>query len=168
MASEVRATGTKVRESTLPGIGKKYVMQLDSGGHVALVVRPDGERRLFHFLPGEDRPVDVARFSRDEAQQLANLMGHALVAPPDLGKLELALGGLEIEWVELQEDSPGVGKTLAASELRNRTGASLIAVMRAGRAVPNPGPDFLFHAGDTAVLMGSPEQCAAARSALAG
>ncbi|MEX2543418.1 MAG: TrkA C-terminal domain-containing protein [Trueperaceae bacterium] len=168
MASEVRATGTKVRESTLPGVGKKYVMQLDSGGHVALVVRPDGERRLFHFLPGEDRPVDMARFSRDEAQQLANLLGNALVAPPDLGKLELALGGLEIEWVELRDGSMAVGRTLEATGLRNRTGASVIAVMRSGSAVPNPGPDFMFRAGDTAVLMGSPEQCEAARSVLAG
>lgn len=168
MASEVRATGTKVRESTLPGVGKKYVMQLESGGHVALVVRPDGERRLFHFLPGEDRPVDMARFNRDEAQQLANLMGHALVAPPDLGELELVLGGLDIEWVQVHEDSDMVGQTLEASGLRNRTGASVIAVMRGGKAVPNPSPDFVFRAGDTAVLTGTPQQCDAARAALSG
>jgi TrkA domain protein len=135
---------------------------------VALVVRPDGERRLFHFLPGEDRPIDVTRFSREEAQQVANLMGDALVAPPDLGKLELALGGLDLEWVELQETSPVLGQTLEGTGLRNRTGASVIAVMRGGSAVPNPGPDFVFHLGDTAVLMGSPEQCEAALRALTG
>jgi TrkA domain protein len=168
MASEARLTGTKVRESTLPGVGKKYVMQLDTGGHVAIVVRPDGERRLFHFLPGEDRPVDISRFSREEAQQLANLMGNALVAAPDLDKLELALGGLEIAWIEVSPRSALVGRSLEASGLRNRTGASVIAVMRGGKAVANPGPEFVFQAGDTAVLIGSPEQCHSAREALAG
>lgn len=168
MSNEVRATDTKVRESTLPGVGKKYVMELDSGGHVALVVRPDGERRLFHFLPGEDRPVDVSRFSREEAQQIANLMGNSLVAPPDLDKLELALGAMEIEWVELAPDSPAVGETIESTGLRNLTGASIIAVMRNGAAVPNPDADFVLNAGDTAVLIGTPEQCQAARAALVG
>lgn len=166
MARELQIEGGKVRESTLPGVGKKYVLELDSGGHVAIVVRPDGERQLYHFLPGEDRPVDVARFSREEAQQVANLMGSALVAPPDLGKLELALGGLDIEWVELQESSPYAGATLSSTGLRERTGASMIAVMRNSQAIPNPPPDFVLNAGDTAVLIGSPAQCEAARMAL--
>lgn len=166
--ADTRPVGSKVKESTLPGIGKKYVMPLEGGGHVALVVRPDGERRLFHFLEDEDQPHDVVKFERDEAQQLANLMGEALVGSPDLEKLDLALGQLEIEWVELDEESPLVGHSLGETRLRSRTGASVVAVMRGGEAVPNPAAEFVFRSGDTVLLVGAQEQCEAARKAVEG
>lgn len=160
---ESRATRSKVKESTLPGVGKKYVMPLAAGGNIALVVRPDGERSLFHFLEDEDQPCDVLKFSREEAQQVANLMGEALVAPPDLDKLELALGALEIEWVDLDKRSPLVGQSLGSTRLRARTGASVVAVMRDGSAFANPDVDFTFRAGDTVLVVGSQQQCDAAR-----
>lgn len=157
------AVGSKVRESTLPGVGKKYVMPLESGGHIALVVRPDGERSLYHFLPDEDQPFDVVKFNRDEAQQVANLMAPALVAPPDLEGLELALGSVEIEWIQLGVNSQLVGATLGSSGLRERTGASVVAVMRDGQWVANPGVDYKFRQGDTVLVLGDQEQCEAAR-----
>lgn len=157
------AVGSKVRESTLPGVGKKYVMPLESGGNIALVVRPDGERSLFHFLEDEDQPCDVVKFSREEAQQVANLMGTAFVAPPDLEGLELALGSVEIEWIELGRKSPLVGASLGSSNLRERTGASVVAVMRGGKWVANPEVDFTFRQGDTVLVLGSQEQCRSAR-----
>ena len=155
-----------VREVTLPGVGKKYVMPLRAGGHVAIVVKPDGERQLYHFLQDEDRPCDVVQLDRDEAQQAANLLGEAMVAGPDLEKLELALGALELEWVEISEAAPLAGRTLAEVPLRSRTGASIIAILRGDRHIPNPGVDAVFEAGDTVLLLGSREQCDAARDAL--
>ncbi len=158
----------EVRESTLPGVGKKYVMSLASGGNVAIVVRPDGERQVFHFLPGEDRPCDVMKFGREEAQQLANLLGVPMVAAPDLDKLELVLGTLEIEWVPLPETSTLIGCTLAESRLRRRTGASVVAILRDDGALPNPDTDEVFRAGDTLLLIGSDVQTSAARAVLEG
>lgn len=152
-----------VREATLPGIGKKYTMPLRAGGAMAIVVRPDGERQLFHFLEDEDRPCDVVKVERDEAQQLANLLGTAMVGAPELDKLELVLGALEIEWVPVDEDSSMVGRTLGASRLRQRSGASVVAVLRGDEAIPNPPIDTVFAAGDTLLLIGDDEQTDAAR-----
>ncbi len=157
-----------VRESTLPGVGKKYVMPLGSGGNVAIVVRPDGERQMFHFLEEEDRPCDVVKLQRDEAQQVANLLGSPMVASPDLDKLELVLGALEIEWVALPEVSDLVGHSLADSRLRRRTGASVVAILRGETAIPNPEIDTVFEAGDTLLLIGSDAQTEAARRLIEG
>lgn len=156
----------RVRESTLPGIGKKYVMPLRAGGHLAVLVRPDGDRQIFHFLEDDDRPCDAVRLERDEAQQLANFMGSAMVGAPDTDQLELVLGSLEIEWVELDASSPLVGRTLAESELRRRTGASVVAVLRGDRAIPNPSIDTRFEAHDTLLLIGSDTQTDRARNLL--
>lgn len=155
-----------VREVTLPGVGKKYVMPLRAGGNVAIVVKPDGERQLFHFLRGDDRPCDVVKLDRDEAQQVANLMGGAIVPGPDLEKLELALGDMELEWVELPEGAPGVGRTLEGMALRRRTGASVVAVIRDDDAIANPAIDMPFRQQDTLLLVGTPAECAAARDIL--
>lgn len=155
-----------VRESTLPGIGKKYTLGLAEGGTIAVIVKPDGERQLYHFLSSDDRPCDVVTLEEDEARQVGALMGTALTAAPDTERLALALGALDIEWLTLDDDSPFLGKTLGESDLRKTTGASVIAVIRNDRATPNPPPETVFSAGDTLLIIGSPEQCDAARTTI--
>lgn len=152
----------EIREATLPGVGKKYVMPLRAGGNLAIIVRPDGERQVYHFLEDDDRPHDVIKLDGDEAQQIAQLLGRTLVAAPDVADLDLVFGALEIDWVTLDEGSPLVGSTLGQSQLRKKTGASVIAVMRDGEAVPNPAVDFMFEEGDTLLVIGSPEEAEAA------
>jgi K+:H+ antiporter len=48
-----------------------------------------------------------------------------------------------------------VGKTLGAVDLRNRTGATVIAVVRGEDSFTSPGAEFLLGAGDTLVLVAS-------------
>ena len=45
------------------------------------------------------------------------------------------------------------GRTLAALDLRGRTGATVIAVVRDGRSFASPGADFELREGDTLVLV---------------
>jgi len=168
MSDAASGTGIEIREVTLPGVGKKYVMSLRAGGSLAVVVRPDGEHHVYHFLEGDDRPSDAVKLDADEAQQLANLLGRLVVQAPAGEDLDLVLGAMEIEWVTLEPDSLLVGKTVGDSQLRRKTGASVMAVLRHGRAVVNPGVDTVFEARDTLLLIGSPDQTDAARTLIAG
>lgn len=52
-------------------------------------------------------------------------------------------------------DSPAVGHSLAELDLRARTGASIIAVVRGQEAFTNPDADLAIDAGDFLVLIGS-------------
>ena len=47
------------------------------------------------------------------------------------------------------------GSTLGALDLRRRTGALVLAVLRADRPLPGPSPDLTIEAGDVLVLAGS-------------
>ena len=163
MAKVTTQEDIHIREATLPGVGKKYVMPLRTGGNLAVIIKPDGERQMYHFLEDEDRPCDVIKVDDEEAQQISNLLGRPMVTAPDLEKLELALGEMEIEWVELKSDSPLVGRTLNTFPLRTETGASIVAIMRNEQAIPNPDVDTEFRAHDTVLLIGSHAQTAAAR-----
>lgn len=72
------------------------------------------------------------------------------------------------ETLTLDEASPATGRSIGELNLRNRTGATVIAASRGGDAEVNPSPDFRFAAGDTLVLLGSPAQIDASVEILAG
>lgn len=64
--------------------------------------------------------------------------------------------------------SAAAGKSLREIDLRRRTGASLLAVVRDGTSHPNPGADFRLESGDDLVLMGSHQEMERAFDALGG
>ena len=65
----------------------------------------------------------------------------------------LAAGTTEV--FRLDEGHGAVGQTLRALDVRHRTGATIIAVVRGEKPWPNPDPDMRLEAGDHLVLVGS-------------
>ncbi len=66
----------------------------------------------------------------------------------------------------LTENSPVCGETVADTNLRARTGVTIIAIVRGTESKTNPPPDFELRAGDLLVLVGSHAQMDAAASIL--
>ncbi len=48
-------------------------------------------------------------------------------------------------------------RAIAEGQFRTRTGASVVALVRAGETTPAPGPEQRFEAGDVVVAVGTPE-----------
>jgi CPA2 family monovalent cation:H+ antiporter-2 len=71
---------------------------------------------------------------------------------------------LEISWITLSEDSPWIGKSLAVTDLRSRSGASVVALLRRGALVTNPESSVVFAEGDRVGVIGEPDQIDAARN----
>ncbi len=46
----------KVRETTLPGVGKKFAITLHTGDELVILVHTTGERELFLFRQGTEEP----------------------------------------------------------------------------------------------------------------
>lgn len=63
-------------------------------------------------------------------------------------------------------DGAAAGRSIGALAVRSASGATVIAVRRAGRTWPNPGPDFVLQAGDQVSLVGSAAEQAKARQLL--
>jgi len=61
---------------------------------------------------------------------------------------------LELQWVELPAGSPVAGRTIGELRIRTRTGASVVALLRSGKLIPNPGADLQFEAGDRMAVIG--------------
>jgi CPA2 family monovalent cation:H+ antiporter-2 len=68
------------------------------------------------------------------------------------------------EWVEVPETAPV--RSIATLGVRKRTGASIVAVRRAGETLTNPDAAFEVRGGDSLLVLASGEQLAALRAIL--
>jgi len=66
----------------------------------------------------------------------------------------------------IADDASVCGSTLGQLNLRSATGCSVIAAMRKGQPMTNPGPDFRLDPNDVLVLVGAHAQIDAARTLL--
>ncbi len=72
-----------------------------------------------------------------------------------LDQLVSAMRSVEIAWHPVSEESPVLGKTLAEANLRTKVGASVIAMIRNDKVLPNPKSDTQFLKGDLVAFIGS-------------
>jgi len=70
---------------------------------------------------------------------------------------------IDISWVSLEDGSPLIGQTLLSANIRSRSGASVVAILREGRLIANPKSFTVFERGDQVGLIGDEEQIQAAR-----
>lgn len=147
-----------VREHDLPGVGKKFAITTNDEDRLTLIIHNTGHRELYFFERGEDFPAHALRLEDAEARKFGALVGGAYFQPAVAESMEMVLGQLSVDWLQLPPDSPLVGGTVADTRMRQRTGASIIAILRGGAAHPNPQPDEPLAAGDTLMVIGSREQ----------
>jgi CPA2 family monovalent cation:H+ antiporter-2 len=69
-----------------------------------------------------------------------------------------ASGHIEVTWLRLEEGNPLIGETIASANLRARTGASLVAIMRDKHLIANPKSLTQFETHDHIGLIGDKEQ----------
>jgi monovalent cation:H+ antiporter-2, CPA2 family len=75
-----------------------------------------------------------------------------------LDQLRKTMRGMEIVWRRLDAQSPLIGQTLAGANLRARTGASVIVIIRAGQTLPNPKSSTRFMLDDQLGVIGDTAQ----------
>ena len=147
----------EIEETTLPGVGLRHEFTTRAGEHIGVVSHRTGRRDLLLYAPG-DRDAcraDIA-LTVEESSALAELLGGSRVTAR-LGELQQAVEGLAIDWVPVPSGSPFAGRTIGAAGVRSVTGVSIVAILRAGTAVPAPPPDFVLREGDVTVVVGTSE-----------
>jgi K+/H+ antiporter YhaU regulatory subunit KhtT len=104
------------------------------------------------------------------AQQIRSSHYQALRAPalarPSLSGVVTGLPQMTADRIPLGRGAQAVGRTLAETELRSRTGALVLAVTRGESDIATPDPRFRFAEGDVLVVVGQPAQLKAARELL--
>lgn len=68
--------------------------------------------------------------------------------------------------LKLGANSPAIGGNVVTLNIRAKTGASIVSVIRGGRAFRNIGPDWEFQIGDVLVAIGDAHEIAALKDLL--
>ncbi|MFN2422024.1 MAG: cation:proton antiporter regulatory subunit [Gemmatimonadota bacterium] len=151
----------EIREIELPGIGRKYALLTEDGARLTVILHNSGHREIYLFDKGADFPTSAVRLDDRDGRGLGAILAGAYYQPVGEADLATVLGQMAIDWHEV---GPAMaGRTIGALEIRSKTGASVIAVLRKEGALPNPGPGTTLRQGDTLVLIGTREQIEAFR-----
>ncbi|ELK54055.1 MULTISPECIES: cation:proton antiporter regulatory subunit [Haloferax] len=149
-----------VYESDLPGVGKKHEVDLGDGSRLVIVTHNSGKREVFRRASADSDSEKLFELTDKLARQVGTLLEGAYFQPVQTETIETLLGdNTLIEWVEVGANSDIAGKTLGESDLRQATGASVIAIERGDEVVTSPGGDAMVEAGDTLVVIGPKTAC---------
>lgn len=142
----------------LPELGATFVIHPELEGGLEMV------RHTLLLLGFPRREVD------GYAEEVRHKQYEALIentnAQPLLKNILRAVGEIEISWLEIPSGSQLIGHTLAESNLRERTGASVVALVRDHKLHANPKSSLVFDEGDRLGVIGEPAQIAKLESYL--
>lgn len=155
-------------ETSLPGVGVRYEFDTEDGRKLGVLVRRDGRRELLIYSVDDSDSCSAAiDMSQTESAALVELLGGTKITER-IHEVRHEVEGLAVEWITLNDNAPLVGRTIGEGQIRTRTGASVVAVLRGHESFPGPGPEFQFHKGDVVLMTGSDESVDRARLIIAG
>lgn len=157
-----------VYETDVPGVGRKFEVDVGDAARIVVIIHHSGRRELF-FRPKEGADSErVATLTGEEAMQLGAVLEGAYFQPLELDSQTVPLGDAIIEWVEVDEDSPLAGQTLGEAEVRRRCGVSILAIQRGEETIENPTSGAEIRADDVLVALGTRQEQEAFRELHAG
>lgn len=147
-----------VRESTLPGVGKKFEIDLPTDDQLIIVVHNTGKREVFLRTQTDVDSEKLFELPDRLARTVGSVLEGAYFQPVETERVETMLSEETfLEWYDVADDAEIVGQTLAGANIRERTGVSVIAIDREGTIIPSPDPETTIKAGDTLIVIGSEE-----------
>lgn len=156
----------QVEQTPLPGVGVRYDFTTGEGRRLGVVHHQNGCKEVYVGSAGD--PGDAGptfSLTDDEVHTLVEVLG-GLRVTEGLVRLQEFVEGLAIEWLKVSPGSPVAGASIAAAGIRARSGVSVVAVLRDDQIHPAPGPEFRIAAGDTLVVVGTPDGVTAAAGIL--
>lgn len=147
---------SEITETELPGIGKRFKMNLKKGGTLTVVVRLDGERDVY-YRETEDAEPAVHSLTELEAREVSSILVGTYYKLRPLEMLEEAMehkAGLHS--LEVPRSTTVAGKPIGELDIRKRTEASIVAIVRDdGTSIPNPDPRTTIEKDDVLVVIGT-------------
>lgn len=157
-----------VTESDLPGVGKKHEIDLGGGRELVVVTHNTGGREV-HVRESPDADTEKLLDLTDrQARTVGTILEGAYFQPVQSEHVEALLSeGTLLEWFAVDDSSELVGETATSARVRERTGATVVAIQRDDEVIADPS-DAPLEAGDTLVVVGDRASCDELESLVTG
>ncbi|MFC6717848.1 cation:proton antiporter regulatory subunit [Natrialbaceae archaeon GCM10025810] len=151
-----------VYESDLPGVGKKFEIELDGEERLVIVTHNTGKREVF-IKDSEGADSEKLFEAPDRlARKIGTILEGAYFQPVRAERVETMLADeTYLEWYNVADDAELAGERIGDAKIRERTGVSIVAVQREDEVISPPTPETVIEVGDTLVVVGDQEDCAA-------
>ncbi len=149
---------SEIKECDLPGIGKKFTLELDSGDKLVVVIQFSGEREVFKFMKGSDEPSSVTTLTDEEARQIGAILSGTYFQPVLEDEQKLMMKNVTMEWIKITDDSTLANKKIEELDIRKMTGASITTIIRGETVIPNPRSGEIIKPQDIIIIIGNNEQ----------
>lgn len=135
----------------LPGVGQRLDLVDEDGRPVTVIRRKDGTTEIHH--EGEATYLPPA-----QARALGALAtGHFRMPPGLIERTEGVLGGIDFDWVTVPEGAWAAGLSIRDLALRQRTGTTVVAILRGSLPILVTDPSQRIEVGDELVIVSQPE-----------
>lgn len=146
----------KVKTAELPGIGKRYSLDLAEGDHMVIILHQNGYREIYHFKDLDaDEPDWTVKMTDEEARQMGAILMGADYQPVSDDRMEMLLKSIRIEWLQVKPDSELANRRIIDSQIRKRTGATIIAIQRGDQMIGSPDVQETILPGDVLMVVGN-------------
>ncbi|HEU5011310.1 MAG TPA: cation:proton antiporter, partial [Roseiflexaceae bacterium] len=142
------ARRAQIEELQRYGIRQIVQPELEAGVEIV-------RQALLHF---DISAVEVQELTDAERDQHYRSLEAARPGADVLRQLQRVRSAFDIAWFTLSDTSPLIGKSISESDIRQRTGVSIVAILRDERVITNPAPEMTFRAGDSAAVLGTLQQ----------
>jgi TrkA domain protein len=156
----------KIKETKLPGVGVRHEFKTEAGDHLGTITHRGGERDLLIFDRRDpDACATVLRLQEEDSRTLTELLGGSQVEQ-NQDTVRQEVGGLVLDWLPITGTWSCANCSIGDTGLLERTGVTIVAVMRDGTLIPAPGPQFPLQPDDMAVVVGTSQGITQARALL--
>jgi len=146
-----------VKETELPGVGKRYELYLDEHRSVAVLLRSTGEREVYYRIKQEDDYDKLFDLTDSQARTLGLFLVGAYYQPIAAQVSEETASGEHIRWYSLTHDSGLVGNREDEVVIEKQTDTTVLGLERDGEVQSVIEDDVVFEAGDRLIVVGTAE-----------
>ncbi|MFZ3089969.1 MAG: TrkA C-terminal domain-containing protein [Nitrospirota bacterium] len=146
-----------LKEISLSSAESRFTIISKNGDKIEVVIYSDGKRGIEYYKRDAKAPASVVMDERD-AQQVAAVIGGAFNDTKILEPGDIALKSLMLEWIRLEANVTVAGKSLGELRIREKTGVSIVAILRGENLLPSPKENKILLGRDYLLIIGKKDE----------
>ncbi|KXA94050.1 hypothetical protein AKJ36_03550 [candidate division MSBL1 archaeon SCGC-AAA259I07] len=143
-----------VEESNLPGVGKMFAVDIGDERELRIVIHNTGKREVYLKEEPDADSEKLFELSDRLARTIGTILDGSYFQPVSMERIETKLDKDSVlEWVDVCETSPAVGKTVEELEALEEFDISIIAIRRNKETIANITSDTKIKQGDKLIVI---------------